>query len=191
MRSETRFVLSLSCGVIAKCQLSVPSLLIAKLGEFSCFKSSYISKVEKCDTFTVLQLLARKLFFLFLNEYKDRHAFHQDDCDIADSGAASQWVKHWFLLNLQNVLLCYMQLYQQTWNVFMKNKCKENRSKGFSNSIEACHSAVLGYCYFPLLNNVCEWNSFLLFFYGIESCGLDLSILFEGKFSFLSWAGTT
>lgn len=76
-------------------------------------------------------------------------------------------------------------------NVFMKNKYKANSSKGFVNNIEAWQSAVLVYCYFSFLNDVCGWKYFALSFYGIESCGLDFSTLFEVKILFLSSAGTT
>lgn len=56
MRSETLYFLSLSRGVMAKCQLSVPPLLVAKAGKFSCFKSPDVSKGEERKTFAVLQL---------------------------------------------------------------------------------------------------------------------------------------
>lgn len=54
----------------------------------------------------------------------------------------SQQLKHWFLLNLQNVLLHYAVV-STNLEVNQMYLCKANSSKGFNKHIEAWQSAVL------------------------------------------------
>lgn len=179
VRTVYLFFLFLLCGVIAKCRLSVLSLLIWKPGKISCFKIPYICvTLEKHSTDNIFQLLACELFIRML-------VILQKTLE-----SEAQWVKHWFLLKLHDVLLYYavVSTNLEVKQIYLwKTNVKPIVQKVLLTILKP--GKVQFWFIVVSLYEMMSVNGIILLYFFMEQRAVDrLHVIWRKKFiSFLSW----